>query len=173
VVLGGGAWLSSNDFAGLDFGLAVDRILTGMELTRRGQGKELVLGGSTTAEPVVAPELELYRQWLESWEFDQVRILDLGLCRNTRDEAVRTAELAEEHGWSQLLLVTSASHMKRSEAAFRKVGLDVEPVGCDFMGTALLDRRRNWVPQSATLVVLQIWLREVVGFRYYQLRGWV
>jgi uncharacterized SAM-binding protein YcdF (DUF218 family) len=66
------------------------------------------------------PEPELYRQWLESWEFDQIRILDLGLCRNTRDEAVRTAELAEEHGWSQLLLVTSASHMKRSEAAFRK-----------------------------------------------------
>lgn len=173
VVLGGGARASTNDFAGLDFNLAADRILTAMDLVRRGQGKVLVLGGSATVQPAIAPEAALYRRWLESWKFDTVPILDLGVCRNTRDEAVRAAELAEEHDWSRLLLVTSASHMRRSEAAFRKVGLDVTPVGCDFMGTALLDRRRSWVPQAQSMVLLQIWLREVVGYRYYRFRGWV
>lgn len=173
LVLGGGAGPSAHDFAGLDFGLAADRILTGMDLTRRGQGRVLVLGGSATTEPAVAPEAGLYRAWLESWGFDSVPILDLGPCRNTRDEAVRAAELAEEEGWTRLLLVTSASHMRRSEAAFRRVGLTVEPVGCDFMGTAHLERPPKWVPQAQSLVVLQIWLREVVGYGYYKLRGWV
>ena len=172
IVLGGGAAPSSNDFAGLDFSLATDRILTGIELGRRGLGKVLVVGGSATVEPEVAPEPHLLRRWIESWGVSKLPLMDLGSCRNTRDEAVRAAELAREHGWTRVLLVTSAWHLKRAEAAFRAVGLDVVPVGCDFMGTASLDRPSEWIPQAQSMVVLQIWLHEVVGFWYYQLRGW-
>ena len=173
VVLGGGAAISTNDFAGFEFGVAGDRILTGIDLAHRGQGRVLVLGGSPNPESGSAPEPGLYRAWLKSWNLDTIPVLDLGPCRNTRDEALRAAELAAEHGWTRLLLVTSASHMRRSEGTFRAVGLEVDPVACDFMGMAALDRRRNWVPQSMSMVMMQLWLREVVGYRYYRVRGWV
>jgi uncharacterized SAM-binding protein YcdF (DUF218 family) len=173
IVLGGGAGLSTNDFAELDFGMAADRMLMGAELARRGLGKVLVLGGSATTSPEVAPEPKRIRRWLETWELSRTPMLDLGACRNTRDEAVRAAELAREQGWTRLLLVTSACHMKRSEATFRAVGLDVVPVGCDFAGTATLQRGRRWVPQSQSMVLLQLWLHEVVGMWYYRGRGWV
>lgn len=172
IVLGGGASWSEHEFAELDFGLAADRVLTAVELSRRGLGKVLVLGGSATVEPEMAPEPERIRRWLESWEVVRTPILDLGACRNTRDEAVRAAELAREHGWSRVLLVTSASHMKRSHAAFRVVGMDVTPVGCDFAGMAAVLRGRRWVPQSGSMVLLQLWLHEVVGMWYYRARGW-
>ena len=172
VVLGGGAALSTNDFSGLDFGVAADRILTGIDLAHRRQGRMLVLGGSTNTETGSAPEPGLYRAWLKSWDLDSIPLLDLGPCRNTRDEAVRAAELADEHGWTRLLLVTSATHMRRSEGAFRAVGLEVEPVACDFIGMASMNRRISWVPQSMSFVMLQLWLREVVGYRYYRARGW-
>jgi uncharacterized SAM-binding protein YcdF (DUF218 family) len=143
-----------------------------MELGRRGLGKVLVVGGSATVEPEVAPEPRLLRRWVETWEVSKLPLMDLGSCRNTRDEAVRSAELAREHGWTRIILVTSAWHLKRSEAAFRAVGLDVDPVGCDFMGTASLDRPSKWIPQSQSMVVLQVWLHEVVGSWYYRVRGW-
>jgi uncharacterized SAM-binding protein YcdF (DUF218 family) len=174
IVLGGGAGLSSNDFTGLDFSMAADRILMGIELARRGQGKVLVLGGSTSVEPGSASEPSLLQQWIQTWAVSNLPMLDLGPCRNTRDEAVRAAELAEEQGWSQILLVTSAWHMKRSEATFRAVNLDVIPVGCDFTGTAALQRARtHWIPQSQSLVQLDIWLHEIAGLWYYRLRRWI
>jgi uncharacterized SAM-binding protein YcdF (DUF218 family) len=164
--------LSSNDFAGLDFGIATDRILTGVDLARRGLGKTLVLGGSATVKPEVAPEPGLLRHWIQSWEVAEVPMTDLGPCRNTRDEAVRAAELAKEQGWSRVLLVTSAWHMKRSEAAFHKAGLDTIPVGCDFLGTASLRTSGKWMPRSQSMILLQLWLHEIAGFWYYRLRGW-
>jgi uncharacterized SAM-binding protein YcdF (DUF218 family) len=173
IVLGGGASFSLHEFAELDFGLAADRILMGAELSRRGIGKVLVLGGSATLKPEVAPEPKRLRRWLETWEVPQSPMLDLGPCRNTRDEALRAAELAREHGWNRVLLVTSASHMKRSEATFRVVGMEVVPVACDFTGTAAVERGSRWVPQVQSLVLIQLWLHEVVGMWYYRARGWV
>ena len=172
IVLGGGVGVSDHDFAGLDFGIAADRILTGIDLARRGQGRVLVLGGSATRYPELAPEAERLRRWIERWQLVDLPILDLGPCRNTRDEAVRAAELAREHDWNQVLLVTSAGHLPRAEAAFRRAGLDVVPVGCDFVGTASLARPRRWIPQSQSLVLLQLALREVVGGYFYRWRGW-
>jgi uncharacterized SAM-binding protein YcdF (DUF218 family) len=173
IVLGGGAGLSLHEFAELDFGLAADRILMGAELSRRGIGKVLVLGGSATLKPEVAPEPRRLRRWLETWEVPRSPMLDLGPCRNTRDEALRAAELVREHGWSRVLLVTSASHMKRSERTFQVVGIDVVPVACDFTGTVAVERGSRWVPQAESLVLLQLWLHEVVGMWYYRARGWV
>ena len=173
VVLGGGAGLSLNDFAELDFGMAADRMIMGAELARRGLGKVLVLGGSATVRPEVAPEPKRIRHWLETWDVPKTPMLDLGPCRNTRDEALRAFELAQEQGWRRVLLVTSAWHMKRSEATFRAVGLDVVPVGCDFAGTASMAKGGNWVPQAQTMVLLQLWLHETVGLWYYRSRGWL
>jgi uncharacterized SAM-binding protein YcdF (DUF218 family) len=172
IVLGGGASFSAHEFAELDFGLAADRVLMGAELSRRGIGKVLVLGGSATLEPEVAPEPLRLRRWLESWAVPQTPMLDLGPCRNTRDEALRAAELVRQHGWNGILLVTSASHMKRSEATFRGVGLEVVPVACDFTGTAAVERGARWVPQAQSLVLIQLWLHEVMGMWYYRARGW-
>jgi uncharacterized SAM-binding protein YcdF (DUF218 family) len=172
IVLGGGVGVSDHEFVGLDFGMATDRILTGIDLARRGQGRVLVLGGSATRHPELAPEAGRLMRWIERWQLVDLPILDLGPCRNTRDEAVRAVELAREHDWNQVLLVTSAGHLPRAEAAFRRVGLDVVPVGCDFVGTASLDRPRRWIPQSQSLVLLQLALREVVGGYYYRWREW-
>lgn len=173
VVLGGGASPSAHDFAELDFGMAADRILMGIELSRRGLGKVLVLGGSATRVPEPAPEPGRLRRWIGAWRLVDTPMLDLGACRNTRDEAVRAAGLVREHKWKRVILVTSAWHLKRSEATFRRVGLEVVPVGCDFTGMAMLERPASWVPQSQSMVVLQYWLHEVVGYWYYRLRGWV
>lgn len=172
VVLGGGLQASANDFAGIDFGHAADRVLTGVDLALRRRGSALVLGGSSATHSESAPEPELVRQWIARWGLTDVPIFALSPCRNTYDEAQRAAVLAEQHGWRRMLLVTSAWHLPRAHATFLRVGLDVVPVGCDFVGTATLERPGRWIPQTHSLVLLQLWLREFVGIRYYRWRGW-
>jgi uncharacterized SAM-binding protein YcdF (DUF218 family) len=175
VVLGGGTGYSTNEFAGLNFGEAADRVLTAVELAREGRGGHLVLGGSSRQMPELAPEPELLRKWIERWDLTRTPLSTLGYCRNTRDEAVRMEELARENGWRRILLVTSASHLKRAEATFRAVGLEVRPVGCDYVGTAVLRNRVKpvWVPQLGSMVLWENWLHEVVGMQYYRFRGWI
>jgi len=172
VVLGGGLQASANDFAGIDFGHAADRVLTGVDLALRRRGTALVVGGSSVARAETAPEPDLVRQWIVRWGLTDVPIFALTPCRNTYDEAQRAAALAEEHRWQRILLVTSAWHLPRAHATFHRAGLGVVPIGCDFVGTATLARPGRWIPQSHSLVLLQAWLREFVGIRYYRWRGW-
>jgi uncharacterized SAM-binding protein YcdF (DUF218 family) len=173
VVLGGWGVAANHELLGLDFGLAADRLFTGIELARRGLAPVLVVGGAVALGDKEAPEPALVRQWIDHWDLMEQPVLGLGPSRSTRDEAMHVAVLAEARGWQQVLLVTSAWHMPRAEATFRAAGVNVVPVACDFVGTSRVNRPSKWVPQTASLYMLQLWLHEIVGFQYYRARGWI
>jgi uncharacterized SAM-binding protein YcdF (DUF218 family) len=44
------------------------------------------------------------------------------ISRNTYENAVQTQRLIQEHGLSQIILVTTAIHLPRAMACFHKVG---------------------------------------------------
>ncbi|HOK76340.1 MAG TPA: YdcF family protein [Verrucomicrobiota bacterium] len=176
VMLGGLLTVSSNDPLGFDLSDAADRAVAAVELVRSGKARALVLGGGVHGRPGhEKAEGEQLRQWLEKWGLATVPVFVLGDCANTRNEAERTMALAQEHGWRRLALVTSASHMRRSEAVFRKLGLDVTCVACDFQGMATFEQRprRSIVPGLGGFQHLAIYSHEVVGWWLYKLRGWV
>lgn len=56
-----------------------------------------------------------------------MEVVTLGGVLNTREEAERSRELVERRGWKWVLLVTSAFHMGRAEATFRRAGVPVHP----------------------------------------------
>lgn len=67
---------------------------------------------------------------------------------NTRENAAFTAELAETHRIRRVLLVTSALHMPRASALFRRAGLTVIPVPVpDRMARARWQER--WLPRRS------------------------
>lgn len=173
IVLGGSATLADHEFAGLDFEWTTDRVLTGVHLIRQKRAKVLVLGGgSDTRDPAGPGEGERLSAWLKDWGVTKGEVLSLPPSRNTRDEALNAASLAKQEGWERVILVTSAWHMKRASAAFRKEGLVVVPYGCDFVGSNDLRRARRFVPQTRSLALLQLWLHEFIGYPYYRIRGW-
>src|SRR5262249_6507343 len=55
------------------------------------------------------------------------RILVETRSLTTRDEAVIVGEMLRAHAFDQVVLVTSETHMRRSVAAFRSVGIDAIP----------------------------------------------
>jgi len=176
VLLGGGHSYVSNEPFNIEFHDAADRIVIAAELVRLGKGRALVIGGgeySSGGSP--RPEGELLQNWLETWRPFTQPIYILEKNQHTRNEAVNTAALAKEHGWKKIILVTSAWHMRRSEALYKEVGLEVIPAGSDFAGTSALET--NWtfypVPIDSGFRHLALYLHEQVGWLYYKLRGWI
>jgi len=174
VMLGGLASLSRHDPFGFELGQSVDRFVMATELARRGKARALILGGGAHGTgDGRAHEGELLQRWLTAWNLSKFPVLVLEGCRTTRDEAERARHILEEKKWRRFALVTSAAHMRRSEAAFRRLGLDPECVACDFQGLSALEEAKgfNPVPTAGALVTLSAYVHEVLGWHYYRLRG--
>lgn len=176
VMLGGTHDFSTRSLLPINLGDAVDRAVTAVELVRLGKARALVLGGGYYEyQGVRRPDGELLERWLREWRVPPGPVVLLGACTNTRDEAERTARVAREQGWRRILLVTTASHLRRAEATFRRAGVDVVPVGCDFLGLDALDEpSKLWrlTPDARHEVYFRLWLHEVIGWWWYRLKGW-
>lgn len=127
------------------------------------------------------------------------RVLFLGSIRGEGDRAVsvRMAELATRLGVPAdaldaipgshntfenlqdvpatrrpLVLVTSAMHMRRALAVARQRELAMHPVACDFRGRRGLGLRA-YFPDNGALPLYTSALHEIVGYLYYEWRGWL
>ena len=80
---------------------------------------------------------------------------------NTRQNAVYSAELMREHGFTKPILVTSAFHMPRSVLNFEKEGVQVVPFPTDYMTNSITVVHINrLIPGSGNLMVTDLFLRE-------------
>jgi uncharacterized SAM-binding protein YcdF (DUF218 family) len=177
IALGGTQRSSAYDVYGFSIGPSEERILAVAELVRLGKAKTLVLGGSTQSIPGKpgVPTMSLVQNWLAASGLATARVTHLGICANTHDEALQFRKLKEAEGWQKVLLVTSALHMRRAEAVFRKQGVDVTPVACDFQvyGVPRTSGFPSPFPSQHRLELLSLYLHEQIGWWVYRWRGWV
>jgi uncharacterized SAM-binding protein YcdF (DUF218 family) len=178
VVLGGG-W---STVAGMDFKTAEEirpqnRLVEAMRLYQAGKAPLIVLsggkvpaymGGSSTRTQVDGGVDTLRR-----WHVADAAILTESSSETTRQNAVNTSDLLRIHGIHRILLVTSAIHMPRARAAFRKVGLDA----IEAPAPAEPHQRRAglWFRLLADPGALDrstLALKEWTGLWSYRLRGW-
>lgn len=176
VVLGGGVRPSKYDAAGMDLSSAGDRVVMALELIRRGKARNLLVGGAArkvNGRPLA--EADLVNQWMTTWHLPNVPVHSLGACKNTHDEAVRVAALRKEHGWQQVLLVTSGYHMKRAQAVFRTAGVPVVCVACDFQTKVSIEPESEFgfVPRLDGFQKFSIFAHEQIGWWIYRWRGWI
>jgi uncharacterized SAM-binding protein YcdF (DUF218 family) len=175
-MLGGTHAFSHRELLHFIVGPTSNRLITALELIRLGKAPNLVLGGSKYKYGGAdRPDSELIQIWLKAWRIPAGNVFPLGICRDTRDEAMRVSELVAEHRWRRVLLVTSAGHMHRAEATFRRLGVEVVPVGCDYAGLAWLDGEHRWrlFPTVEGLELLQRWMHEQIGWWIYWWKGWL
>ena len=176
VLLGGGHGPSAYDPNGFDVNEAGDRLLTAQELIRQGRARTLVIGGGGySADKEFHSDGHLLIKWIAKWKVPPKPIFALSASGNTHDEAVKVRALVDEQHWKKVILVTSAQHMRRAEAVFRKAGVAVIPVACDFhaFGAKRGESKFSPFPNPVGFDHLAKYLHEVIGWRVYQLRGWV
>ena len=176
LMLGGCSRTSEFDLSGFDLQSNGDRVVTALGLVRLDKARALVLGGGThKTNHGRVPEGQAFERWLTKWNLVSVPMFNLGLRDDTHDEAIHFQLLAKEHDWRSCLLVTSAWHMERSAAIFKKLGIPVTPVACDFevIGLPHEAGQIKIIPGGQGFSLLGLYLHEKVGWLVYRVRGWV
>ncbi|MEN9572499.1 MAG: hypothetical protein RL514_354 [Verrucomicrobiota bacterium] len=177
MLLGGFSAASREELGQLHFNQSADRAVTALELVRLGKAKTLVIGGGAlTVKGESFAEADLFKEILVARQLGGSEIISLGGCKNTRHEAEKVAKLARARGWKRILLVTSATHMRRAAAVFRTTtGLEIFPVPSAFLTSVSIVTHEgvDVVPQGAGFVKLEGYLHEQIGWQVYRWRGWI
>ncbi len=137
----------------------------GYELLCAKDGKRLVVTERVPPEPSCLPAIKLQMQQLK---FDYP-LDSAGPCDNTHGEAVAVAMLARQNGWKTIILVTHPARMRRAAATFETAGVKVLCSPCpegryDITSLSQPDDR---------LEAFRDWIHEALGYKIYQLRGWI
>lgn len=175
IVLGGGLDPIATERAGeLEFNEAPERFLRAYELLRSGKSAHVVIsGGSLDPRPGATVEADVFARQLEEWGIARERILVENESRNTRENAVLTAELLASRGWDRVLLVSSAFHLERAHGCFRAVGLDPDVLPVDFRGVSGGSiTPQDFLPRATYLDRSSDAIRELFGRFVYRLVGY-
>jgi uncharacterized SAM-binding protein YcdF (DUF218 family) len=153
-----------------------DRLLHALQLYREGRiGKIILSGGTGSFRKEDRAEAEQLRRILLLAQVPDEDILLETRSMNTRENALYTRDLLQQHPEIQsVVLISSAFHLRRAAACFRKVGVEVTPFATDFY-----THDRRFTP--ATLVepgemALHSWqklIHEISGYLVYALMGYV
>ena len=177
IVLGG----YSNSFIepGQDrhnFSERANRFTNALELYYSGKVKKLLLtGGSGRMLQDGPSESEMMVEFLQRIGIPESDYIIEPDSRNTWENALFTKNIVQaRYPGANCLLITSAWHMPRSEACFRKAGLEVTPFSTDF-----ISERNRWdfdmifIPDKLGLYKWELLIKEWVGCVAYRLRGYI
>ena len=127
-------------------------------------------GGLTEPDEPNDPSGEIMRDALVQLGVPIDRVLVETKSTNTRDEAVMVAAMLPALDMKNVILVTSAMHMRRAVGMFRAVGVEVIPAIArqrEYTGAAI-----NLMPSETGLRTSSSAAHELAGIAYYWLRGW-
>lgn len=148
-----------------------DRFVEALRLAhRRPEAVLVITGGSSSIVNDRYREADALGALAEELGVAKSRIRMDRDSRNTHENALHTRRLLRRIK-GPLVLVTSAAHMPRSVACFRKVGLSVIPWPVDFQRTH--SGPGAWIPKPQTVLRSNAALHEYFGWLAYWLADYV
>ena len=148
--------------------VSLERVVRGVMLYRVAQRPLIIAGGSGS---LIHSELSEADAMAHS-------ALDLGVpaqdlvienkSRNTLESARAVRGLLKG---KRIILVTSAFHMKRSVALFKKQGFDVVPSPTGYRALSQPVSRYSFIPSAAGLSTSAVALSEYISFAWYSMKG--
>ncbi|MCP5007590.1 MAG: YdcF family protein [Planctomycetes bacterium] len=93
--------------------------------------------------------------------------------RNTRENAIYTKQILDRIGAQRIILVTSAFHIPRAYALFKKIGVDAVPVASDFIIKPMPYDPFSFIPNVGDLENSSLAIKEYVGIAAYWIKGWI
>lgn len=177
VVLGGGTLAQIPPRAWIEVSEAGDRIVYGSRLWLQKKAPLLILSGGRTS---------LLGEGGRAEAEDMTEIaVALGVERsaierdpnslNTYENAVNVKKILQKLNLNKILLVTSAIHMPRSLAIFKKLGIEAIAAPTDFTVVESTEPPNifSFLPNADALKNTTNALKEYVGLAIYKLYGWL
>ncbi len=176
VVLGGCMRYFDSNTNRVVYGNSVDRLLQAIELYQEKKVKKILLSGGSgyISFPEWREAIYLAEVLKKSCVPDSDIIIEK-TSRNTRENAIESAKILQTGKYGQkFLLITSGTHMIRSLACFKKVGLNLDPYSVDGragIGIYTLDKLIK--PDSDNLTSWDVMLHEWMGMVMYRVAGYI
>lgn len=153
---------------------SVHRVLGATKVAKEHPDAQFVLSGGHIRGPLApgARESDLMRSLMVELGVGPERLTLERDSRNTWENATGSARLIAGRGWQArpAYLLTSAMHMPRALAAFRKAGIDACPISVDRRAEPL-EFPGALVPNPGALANSLAALHEVIGMMGYLATG--
>ena len=153
-----------------------DRFFAGVKLFKQDKSRKLVFtGGFNPFQYNGKSEGEILKEQSSMFLSDTKDIIVTEFAKNTYEEAKQIKNLILNSQISNdIILVTSAFHMRRAIILFEKIGIEVNPFPVDFRTDNISINRKiknifNWIPNPDSLNKTSIALKEIYGILIYKL----
>jgi uncharacterized SAM-binding protein YcdF (DUF218 family) len=157
----------------MEFSEAADRILAGITLVQQGLGKTLLVSGGTgSLFDRRTSEARLLKTFALQFGLRDDQVLVEADSRNTYENALYTAQMLRAQRLQHVVLVTSASHMRRAVATFHKQGIFPDTYPVDYQAADVITPF-SFVPSASSLVKMTAVLHELCGMLAYRLQGYI
>ncbi len=179
IVLGGGMIRPlQEDPHRINLAESSDRCMQAALLYKSGKiDRILITGGNTSIGSLKiddSNETELVKRLLLQLGIPQDRIITETKAKNTRENAINSKRLLDSMRIKgPVLLITSAYHMRRADACFKKLNVPVIPYAVD---NKKKDTQQGileiLMPSEKELNKLAILIREMSGYIIYKVMGY-
>jgi uncharacterized SAM-binding protein YcdF (DUF218 family) len=159
------------------FNKGADRVTHTVELYKKGIIKKILISGGTgRLFGEDEPEANKYKKAMILMGVDTTHIFIENETRNTYESAIAVKPMLDSLGLKaeNCVLITSAFHMRRSLACYRKAGVNLDYFTTDFYAFP-----RNYyfdaflVPSADALIKWQKLFKEWLGMAAYKMAGYI
>ncbi len=153
-----------------------DRFFAGLKVYKEGKAKRIIFTdgynpffGKNVTEGV------LNKRDAISMGISEEAIMITGKARNTQEESQELRKLFDKNKFldNEIILITSAFHMKRAKRLFERSGFKVFEFPVDFKPKCLKKKLRDnlfcLLPRASSLNHSSTALREIIGRVFYQI----
>ena len=156
---------------GLDYewGGAVDRFFTGIDLFNLDKAPTLIFTGGKLPWSIGVPEGEYLRNVAIKYGVPKKNILLTENVENTDQEAKAIKKLFSIDN-PKIILVTSAFHMSRAQKVFEASNIKVIPFAVDFKYSHNKFTFMDFIPSANSFRGTSFAVREMIGRLYYNLK---
>ena len=170
ILLGGGIIDKVPDFSG--YGIPTDRmigrIVTAVRLQKNLNIPIIVSSGKASKNRNSAALIA--KRFLIDLGVQEDQIVIEEKSRDTYENAKYIREICSRNDYKNPILITSASHMKRSLLSFKKVGIDVMPYPANFQSKSINEYGwHSYLPRSSSLGKTSLAFHEYLGLFFYKL----
>ncbi|MCF6242750.1 MAG: YdcF family protein [Bacteroidales bacterium] len=165
-----------NQVKRIRFSASADRLFQAIYLYKTQKIEKLIISGGSG--DILHPDLlesEIIKDYLIKIGIPQKDILIENKSKNTHENAFYTAELLRNiHFTDTCVLITSAMHMPRAKACFKKEGVKI----LSYPSTQILEKNfyspaNLLLPQADVLSNWQQLFHEIAGYIVYWLRDYI
>ena len=151
-----------------EFGGAVDRILAGIDLYKKGKAPILILTRGSLPWSLGKPEGEYLKEFAIEFGIPEENILLTTIVQNTDQEAKSVKKLLNQN--NNIILVTSAFHMPRAKKVFEEANINTIPFAVDFQIQERKLTFMDFLPSADSFNSSSHFIREIIGRSYYSLK---